>query len=179
MYGDAHGLRVIRVRPFSHSGPGQRSTFLLSSLARQGAQARLAGASELEVRTGRATTRRDFTDVRDIARAYRLLASRGEPGLFNVCSGRSVSAGEQVSLLAELLSPIAVRHVVDPALVREHEITELRGSHSRLTAATGWEPEIPLRQTMAETIAWWERELGAGAAGSRSAPASAPSAVPH
>ena len=76
-------------------------------------------------------------------------------------SGVSVSAAEQVSLLAELMAPIAVEHEVDPARVRASEVMDLRGDHSRLTAATGWEPEIPLRQTMADTIEWWERSLSA------------------
>jgi len=64
-----------------------------------------------------------------------------------------------VALLSELVAPIAVEHVVDPALVRASEVMDLRGDHSRLTALTGWEPQIPLRQTMGDTIAWWEQQL--------------------
>jgi len=74
VYAQAYELRFIRARPFNHAGPGQRSAFILSSLARQAAEARLAGASTLRVITGNPDTRRDFTDVRDVARAYRLLA---------------------------------------------------------------------------------------------------------
>jgi GDP-4-dehydro-6-deoxy-D-mannose reductase len=62
-------------------------------------------------------------------------------------------------LVRELIDPIEVEHVVDPGRVRAHEVMDLRGSHERLTAATGWEPEIPVRQTMADTIEWWKREL--------------------
>ncbi len=102
-----------------------------------------------------------------MVRAYRLLVERGAPGVYNVCSGRSLSAGEQVELIAELIAPITVEHVVDPARVRAHEVMELRGSHERVTAATGWEPEIPIRQTMADTIDWWERELAIEPAASR------------
>jgi GDP-4-dehydro-6-deoxy-D-mannose reductase len=160
VYADAHGLEVIRARPFNHAGPGQREIFILSSLARQAAEARLAGASSLRILTGNPQTRRDFTDVRDVVRAYRLLVSRGGPGVYNVCSGQSVSAGEQVELVAELIAPIAVDRVVDPDRVRPHEVMDLRGSYARLRAATGWEPSIPLRQTMADAIAWWESELG-------------------
>ena len=65
--------------------------------------------------TGNAATRRDFTDVRDVVRAYRLLADRAEPGVYNVSSGDSVSAADQVALLAELIAPIEVEHVVDPS----------------------------------------------------------------
>lgn len=165
VYADAHGLEVIRARPFSHSGPGQRSSFVLSSLARQAAEGRIAGAGSLRLVTGNPQTRRDFTDVRDIARAYRLLAEGARPGVYNVSSGRSVSAAEQVELVAELIAPIEVEHAVDPDRVRAHEVPDLCGSHERLTAATGWEPQIPLRQTMLETIEWWERELTGAATG--------------
>ena len=76
-----------------------------------------------------------------------------------------MSAADQVRLLGELLAPIEVTHEVDPARVRASEVMDLRGDHSRLTAATGWEPEIPLRQTVEDTIGWWERELGSPAGG--------------
>ena len=125
VYAEAYGLEIVRARPFSHSGPGQLPIFLLSSLARQAAEGRRAGVSTLEIVTGNPDTRRDFTDVRDVVRAYRLLAQAlvsGKPGaaggVFNVSTVRSVSAGEQVALLAELLAPITVDHSVDPARVR-------------------------------------------------------------
>jgi GDP-4-dehydro-6-deoxy-D-mannose reductase len=165
VYAEAYGLKIVRARPFSHSGPGQLPIFLLSSLARQAAEGRRAGVSTLEIVTGNPDTRRDFTDVRDVVRAYRLLAQAllaGKPGaaggVFNVSTGRSVSAGEQVALLGELLAPIAVHHSVDPARVRATEVMDLRGDPSRLKALTGWEPTISLRQTMADTIAFWEHE---------------------
>jgi GDP-4-dehydro-6-deoxy-D-mannose reductase len=142
LYADAHGLRVIRARTFNHAGPGQAPTYAISSFARQAAE----GAAR--IRIGNADTRRDFTDVRDVVRAYRLLAERGEPGIYNVCSGRTASAAELVRMLG--LEP-----EVDPALVRAHEVMELRGSYERLRAATGWEPEIPLARTVQDTLTWW------------------------
>lgn len=171
VYGQAHGLEIIRARPFSHAGPGQKSIFILSSLARQIAEARLRGVASIQILTGNPETRRDFTDVRDIVRAYRLLAERAEPGeAYNVSSGTSVSAAEQVALMAELVAPMAVEHVVDPRRVRAHEVMELRGSHEKLSRATAWEPQVPLRQTMADTIEWWEQQLTR---------ADAADAVPH
>ena len=159
VYADAHDLHVIRARPFNHAGPGQRSIFIASSLARQAAEARLSEAQSLRIVTGNPDTRRDFTDVRDIVRAYRLLATDAEPGVYNVSSAASISAAEQVRLVADLIAPIEVQHVVDPARVRAHEVMDLRGSHDRLTAATGWQPEIPFRQTMSDMIDWWQSEL--------------------
>ncbi|MGH2891486.1 MAG: GDP-mannose 4,6-dehydratase, partial [Solirubrobacteraceae bacterium] len=161
VYREAYALRIVRVRPFSHSGPGQLPIFLLSSLARQAAEGRRAGASQLRIVTGNPDTRRDFTDVRDIVRAYRMLALADAPpgAVFNVSSGTSISAADQVALLADVISPIAVEHAVDPSRVRAREVMDLRGDPSRLAALTGWAPAISLRQTMADTVEWWEREL--------------------
>jgi GDP-4-dehydro-6-deoxy-D-mannose reductase len=159
VYAEAHSLDLVTARPFSHSGPGQLPIFLLSSLTRQAVEGRRAGVSRLRIVTGNPETRRDFTDVRDVVDAYRRLSTTGDAGVYNVSSGRSVSAADQVALLAELMDPIEIEHEVDRARVRAHEVMDLRGDHSRLTVATGWEPVIPLRQTMADSIAWWERTL--------------------
>jgi GDP-4-dehydro-6-deoxy-D-mannose reductase len=161
VYVDAHGLEIVRVRPFSHTGPGQLPRFVVSSLARQAAEGRLAGNDPIELVTGNADTRRDFTDVRDVVRAYRSLADTDGLGgeVFNVASGHSISAGQQVEMLGSLLEPTRVEHVVDPALVRSHEVMDLRGDASRLHEATGWEPRIAFRQTVADTLEWWELEL--------------------
>jgi GDP-4-dehydro-6-deoxy-D-mannose reductase len=160
VYAEAHGLDLVRARPFNHIGPGQRDAFIASSLARQAAQARAAGADQIDMVTGSPDARRDYTDVRDVVRAYRLLAGAAVAGVVNVSSGRSVSAAELVRLLGEVIAPIRVTHKVDPARVRAHEVMDLSGSHARLTAVTGWEPTIPLAQTLHDTIEWWERELG-------------------
>jgi GDP-4-dehydro-6-deoxy-D-mannose reductase len=153
---------VIRARSFNHAGPGQEPTYAISSFARQ-----VAGADGRRVRivTGNAHTRRDFTDVRDVVRAYRLLAERAEPGEYNVCSGRTASATELVAALARIAG-VEVEHVVDPELVRPNEVLEVRGSSDRLRAATGWTPQIALEQTLADTLAWWRDELGSGRAAS-------------
>jgi GDP-4-dehydro-6-deoxy-D-mannose reductase len=141
-YADAHGLRIIRARPFNHAGPGQEPTYAIASFARQ------AALGDGPIVTGNPDTRRDYTDVRDVVRAYRLLAGRGEPGVYNVCSGRTASARELVELLGR-------EQEIDASLLRAHEVMEVRGSAERLRAATGWEPEIPLERTLADTVAWW------------------------
>jgi GDP-4-dehydro-6-deoxy-D-mannose reductase len=171
VYGQAHGLDLVIARPFSHSGPGQQPIFLLSSLAKQVAEGRLSGVRRLQIVTGNPNTRRDFTDVRDVVNAYRSLASPAAEGVYNVSSGHSVSAADQLALLAELIAPIEIEHVVDPARVRAHEVMDLRGDHSRLSADTGWEPLIPLRQTLAEAVAWWQERLSETNAGSSSSAA--------
>ena len=159
VYETAHGLDIVRARPFNHAGPGQLPIFIVSSLAQQAAEARIAGERKLRVVIGNPETRRDFTDVRDVVRAYRLLADRAAPGIYNVSSARSISAAEQVRVLAEVLAPIEVEHEVDPARVRAHEVMDLRGANDRIRNATGWQPEISFKQTMLDTMQWWEREL--------------------
>jgi GDP-4-dehydro-6-deoxy-D-mannose reductase len=146
-YADAHGLRVMRPRAFNHAGPGQQPRYAIASFARQAAEGG-------RIVTGNPDARRDYTDVRDVVRAYRLLAERGEPGVFNVCSGRTASAAELVAALGRAAG-VEVEHVVDPDLIRPHEVMEVRGSYEKLRAATGWEPEIPLERTLADTLEWW------------------------
>jgi GDP-4-dehydro-6-deoxy-D-mannose reductase len=162
-YTDAHGIRVARARAFNHSGPGQPALYALSSFSRQVAAGIEAGDNPIRVVTGNPDARRDYTDVRDVVRAYRLLAAAGETGAFNVCSGRSASAAELVAALGRA-SGIPIEHVVDPRLVRAHEVMDIRGSAERLRAATGWEPQIDLETTLADSVAFWREEIRAGRA---------------
>ena len=164
-YADAHGLRVIRPRPFNHAGPRQEPSYAIASFARQMAAGLERGdgaGGHVVIRTGNPHTRRDYTDVRDVVRAYRLLAERGEAGVFNVCSGRPASAAELVTALAAAFD-VEVVHDIDQSLVRAHEVMEVRGSYERLRGATGWEPEIPLQDTLRDTVAWWREQLREGA----------------
>jgi GDP-4-dehydro-6-deoxy-D-mannose reductase len=162
-YADAHGLRVIRARPFNHAGPGQQPTYAIASFSRQAAEAAEGGDEPIAFRTGNPDSRRDYTDVRDVVRAYRLLAERAEPGVYNVCSGSSTSARELLGMLAAAAGA-GFDHEVDPALVRAHEVMEVRGAPGRLQDATGWRPEIPLERTLADTVAWWRERIRSGAA---------------
>jgi GDP-4-dehydro-6-deoxy-D-mannose reductase len=154
-HADAHGLGVIHARAFNHAGPGQEPIYAIANFARQFASGLNAGEDPVRVVSGSPDTRRDFTDVRDIVRAYRLLALRGEPGVFNVCSGVSRSARELIEALSEVAG-VDVEHIVDPAKVRAHEVAEIRGANDQLRRATGWQPEIPLEQTLTDTLAWWK-----------------------
>jgi GDP-4-dehydro-6-deoxy-D-mannose reductase len=156
-YADAHGLRVIHARAFNHAGPGQEPIYAIAEFARQFAAGLDAGADPVTVVTGSPDTRRDFTDVRDVVRAYRALAERGEPGaIYNVCSGVSRSARELLVALGEVAGA-RVDHQVDPAKVRAHEVLEVRGANDLVTAATGWRPEVSLETTLRDTLAWWRQ----------------------
>jgi GDP-4-dehydro-6-deoxy-D-mannose reductase len=157
-YVDAHGLRVVRPRAFNHAGPGQKPLYALASFARQVAAGLEAGDDPVRVVTGNPDTRRDFTDVRDVVRAYRLLAVRGESGVYNVCSGRTASAHELLDALGRAAG-VAIDHEIDRSLVRSHDVAEIRGDSGALREATGWEPAIDLERTLADTVTWWREQL--------------------
>ena len=161
-YADAYGLRVVHARAFNHSGPGQEPIYAIAAFAQQIARGLDAGEDPIRIETGNADTRRDYTDVRDIVRAYRLLAEHGSPGeVYNVCSGVTRSARELVAGLGEIAG-VAVDHVVDPARVRAHEVMEIRGDASKLRGATGWEPAIPIDQTLADLLDDQRARVAAG-----------------
>jgi GDP-4-dehydro-6-deoxy-D-mannose reductase len=159
------GLEVVRARPFNHTGPGQRPGFVVPALAQQVAEAAASGSRVLE--TGNLEARRDITDVRDVVRAYRDLMERGTPGeVYNVCRGEAVSIAEVARLLLTLAG-LDLEVTVDPARVRPVDVPELRGDPSRLRAATGWAPAVPLEDTLADVLAFWQdrqvdRTLGPG-----------------
>ena len=145
-----HGLPVIRVRAFNHIGPGQHPSFVVPAFARRIVEARARGDRTLPV--GNLSPRRDFTDVRDVVRAYRLLVERGRPGdAYNVCSGRAVSVEEVARRMLELAGA-DLELVADPELERPVDIPVLLGDNSRIRAATGWGPEVPLDHSLAEVL---------------------------
>ena len=146
--------RGVRTRAFNHAGPGQHERYVVSSFAHQIATAEAAGQRSVELHTGDIRPRRDFTDVRDVVRAYWLAVERGEPSIFNVCSGVSVPVRDILAGLARETG-IDVEQRTDPSRLRQHEVMDIRGSHERLTEATGWQPEIALGTTLADTLDWW------------------------
>lgn len=141
-----YGLETIRARSFNHLGPGQTSRFVAAAIAERIARAEIDGRDEIEV--GNVTPRRDFTDVRDVVRAYRLLVAHGRPGeAYNVCSGRDVA----ISDLAEAMVAMARRPLtlaVDPALQRAVDQPVSVGDRSKIQRDTGWTPTIELEATL-------------------------------
>jgi GDP-4-dehydro-6-deoxy-D-mannose reductase len=145
------GLEVVRARPFNHTGPGQQPAYVVPALAEQVAEVARSGADHLDV--GNLGARRDLSDVRDVVRAYRLLLAAGEPGeVYNICRGRSELI-EDVAHRLLALAGIDVPLVLDPARVRPVDLPDLRGDPARLRAATGWQPEIELDETLADVLA--------------------------
>ncbi len=153
------GLPVLRVRAFNHLGPGQTDAFVAPALASRIARAERDGSEVLKI--GNLSARRDFTDVRDVVRAYRLLMELGEPGeVYNVCSGVDLAVQDLADqLLAQATVPL--RFEIDPDLLRPVDVPVIRGSHDRITAATGWEPEISISQTLTDLLDDWRQRVAA------------------
>jgi GDP-4-dehydro-6-deoxy-D-mannose reductase len=148
------GLECVIVRPLNHIGPGQESGFLVPDLYQKIITA-MQGAGNINV--GDLTTKRDYTDVRDVAVAYVNLAEAGnlKYNLYNVCSGKSV-AGEEIlkTLLEEIGSSTQIKIEQDKALIRPNDPKDLYGSNKRISEATGWQPTIPLSKTIADFVAY-------------------------
>jgi len=159
-YWQSHHLPVVRARSFNHMGPGQSSDFAGSAFARQIAEIE-AGLRPPIVRVGNLDAERDFTDVRDVVRAYWLLALRGEPGCaYNVGSGTPHSARWLLdTLLGYTEAEVGVEF--DPARMRPSDIPRTWCNCARLRAATGWQPEIPLERSLFDMLEYWRRTVRA------------------
>src|SRR4051812_27099043 len=144
------GLPVLRARAFNHLGPGQLPRFVAPALAERIARNELDGSAVVPI--GNLSARRDFTDVRDVVRAYRLLAERGDPGeAYNVCSGVVVSVQNLADqLLAMARHPMTLER--DPGLERPIDVPVLCGDYTKLANATGWSPKIAIDQTLEDLL---------------------------
>jgi GDP-4-dehydro-6-deoxy-D-mannose reductase len=143
-------LDVVVARAFPHVGPGQDERFAVGSWTAQLARLRAEGGGVLSV--GDLEVDRDLNDVRDVCRAYRALLDRGVPaGTYNVASGRAVPLSLVVELLVGL-AKVEVEVERDETRLRPAEVPVLVGDPSKLRAATGWAPEIPLEQTLTDAL---------------------------
>ncbi len=150
-YYRSRGLDMVVVRPFNHIGPGQGPGFILPDLVEQAQNY----TDEGQFLVGNLQTKRDYTDVRDVVQAYMALATakKLDHTVYNVCSGQSY-AGETV--LAEICKNYSLDNPkieVDRSKIRPNDIMDLRGDNSRITADTGWTPEIPVEQSVQDFIA--------------------------
>lgn len=154
MYRQSHGLAIVRVRPFNHIGPRQRTGFVVPDFCRQIARIE-ASQQEPAIRVGNLTARRDFLDVRDVVRAYVLALELGELGaVYNICRGRSVAIQELLDRLLGLARvPVAVE--MDTSRLRPSDMPDLVGSAALLTQQTGWHPQIELEQSLRDTLDYW------------------------
>jgi GDP-4-dehydro-6-deoxy-D-mannose reductase len=153
-----HGLPVIRVRPFNHTGPGHDARFVIPSLARQLAQIETEDREPV-LHVGNLNVERDFTDARDMVRAYRLALLAGVPGdVYNLGRGHSARIADMVDELISLCR-VPVQTRVDPALLRPTDIPRQEADTRKFTALTGWQPLIPWHTTLSDTLDYWRSRV--------------------
>ena len=154
----SHGLDTVRVRPFNHIGPRQGLGFVVPDLASQVAQVE-AGLQAPVLRVGNLEAQRDFTDVRDVVRAYHLLAIKGRSGeVYNVGSGRAYAIQEILDrFLAKSMVPIRVEPDTDR--LRPSDIPKVVCDYGRLRACTGWQPTIAFEQSLADVLDDWRTRV--------------------
>lgn len=158
LYWQRYDLPVVEARPFNHIGPHQALGFVVPDFASQLAAIKL-GQQPPAISVGNLDAQRDFTDVRDVARAYRLLAERGKPGQgYLICSGQAVSIHYLLNTLIELAG-VAVEVTYDPARMRPSDTPCLYGDFAKIRRDVGWQPQIHLRQSLADALVEWEGRL--------------------
>lgn len=148
----SHDLPIMRARPFNHIGPGQNGRFVAPAFAMQIASIE-EGQREAVINVGNLTAKRDFTDVRDIVRAYSLIVEKGRPGqAYNVASGLAYSIGQLLDILLGL-SEIDIKVQIDPARLRPVDVPEIRGDSTKLRRDTGWKPSLSFEATLQDVLA--------------------------
>ena len=153
-YFQSYGLKAIRTRGFNHTGPRRGQVFVTSNFARQIARIE-AGKADPVIRVGNLDAIRDFTDVRDVVRAYWLATQKGKPGeVYNICSGNGIHIHELLNRLLAM-STTEVKIETDPERLRPSDVEILIGDCSKFKTDTGWEPQVPFDQTLRDTLDYW------------------------
>ncbi len=159
IYATAYDMELVMVRAFNHIGPKQASIYVVSDFCRQVVEIE-KGLRESVMMVGNLKAMRDFTDVRDVVRAYALLAEHGKAGeTYNVGSGHAVEIREILDLIISQ-SNVEVEVRVDPNKIRPVDVPIIEADTSKLRELTGWEQRIPLKQTIYETMEYWRGQLG-------------------
>ena len=147
----SHDLPIMRARPFNHIGPGQNDRFVAPAFAKQIAAIE-EGAGDAVIYVGNLEAKRDFTDVRDIVRAYRMIVEKGKPGeAYNIASGLAHSIRHLLHTLLQL-SEIEIEVRVDPSRLRPVDVPEIRGDSSKLRRDTGWQPKLSFEVTLRDVL---------------------------
>ncbi len=155
----SYGMSIVRTRGFNHEGPRRGEVFVTSNFAKQIAEIE-KGVREPVIYVGNLEAKRDFTDVRDMVKAYWLALEKGKPGeVYNVCSGKSVPIKEVLGILLSLSKVKDIRVVQDPSRLRPSDVPILEGDFSKFRKATGWEPTIPLEKTLEDTLNYWRERI--------------------
>lgn len=162
MYYTAHGLKTIRTRMFTHSGPRRGEVFVDSFFSYQVARIE-QGLQEPVLRVGNLESVRTFCDVRDAVRAYWLLIKHCWPGeVYNIGGTTTMTIGQMLDMLLDMtLYKGKIKVEVDQALMRPADVTLQIPSFEKFKAATGWEPKIPYQETLSDMLAYWRSRVQA------------------
>ena len=145
---------IVTARSFNHTGPGQPPNFVLSSIAKQFAEIQ-SGVRPPKLTVGNIAVRRDFTDVRDVIRAYCALIEKGRAGeVYNVCSGTAISIAEIIKMF-EAIAGVKIELEIDPKRVRSNEVQQICGDSRKIQAETGWKTMIPLQKMLEDLLNYW------------------------
>ncbi len=157
-YHQSFGTDLVRTRAFNHTGPRRGEVFVTSNFAKQIAEIE-AGKKEPVIMVGNLDAQRDFSDVRDVARAYLLAIENCVIGeVYNICSGRAIKIrGLLDMLLAQSKAKIEIRQ--DPLRLRPSDVMVLEGSAEKFKKATGWTPEIPFQKTITDLLEFWRERV--------------------
>lgn len=159
-YWRSFGLKVIVTRAFNHTGPRRGEQFVVSSFAKQIAEIE-KGTKLNEMMVGNLEARRDFTDVRDMVRAYWLAIQNCKPGEpYNICSEKAVAIADILNALLSL-TEAEIKIKRDSKRMRPSDVPELKGDCSKFKKLTGWEPQIKFDQTLEDTLNFWRKKISA------------------
>ncbi len=158
IYSKAYNMEIMMVRAFNHVGPSQAPLFVVSDFCKQVAEIE-KGLREPIMRVGNLAARRDFTDVRDVVRAYVQLIQCGVPGeTYNVGSGHARTIQAILDMIISQAN-ISIKVEVDPNRLRPVDVPIIEADITKLQQLTGWKPEIPLKQTIQETLDYWRVQV--------------------
>ena len=158
IYARAYGMNLIMVRAFNHIGPNQTPIFVAADFCRQVAEIE-AGLKPPVLHVGNLSAKRDFTDVRDVVRAYGLLVQNGKAGeTYNIGSGHAISIQELLDRILAL-STVKISVETDPERLRPSDIPIIEADIQKLQSVIQWQPEIELNQTLLETLNYWRGDL--------------------
>lgn len=156
-YNKSYGLKTIVTRGFNHTGPRRGEVFVTSAFAKQIAE--IEKGKEPVMYVGNLESRRDFTDVRDMVRAYLLAVEKCEPGeVYNICSGNAVKISEMLDLLLSMTKK-KIKVKQDPDRMRPSDVELLQGDYSKFKKQTGWKPKIPFEKTMEDLLNYWRERV--------------------
>ena len=154
IYADGYDLDIMMVRAFNHIGPNQAPMFVVADFCKQVAEIE-RGEKEPIIYTGNLSAKRDFTDVRDVVRAYGLLIQKGKKGeTYNIGSGHAIAIQEILNRILEF-SKTKIKSEVDPSKIRPVDVPIIEADTTKIRACTGWTPDISLDTTLLETLEFW------------------------